>query len=161
MVENFLTSEQLVATTEVFDAMISQWGKSCRLVYPPKYVECTNCSLGHYKTGGPMPFNFGVCPLCNSNGTKATEVSENITMIINWMPSPFKYPLANINIRTPSAKIESKGFIADLPKILQCDHMIILNVDGYQHFKFELEGEPGDRGSIVQGKYFTVLWNRV
>jgi hypothetical protein len=160
-IENFLDNTQLIHVTEVFDAMINQWGKTCKLVYPPKYVPCSNCEFGTYKTGGPMPFTFGLCPMCNSNGTKAEEVSENVILLINWRPSIWEYPILNTNIVKPNNSIETKGFMSDLPKILQCDHLVILNVDGYKHFKFKLNGEPVDQGSVVQARYFKALWNRI
>ena len=64
---------------EAVDAMISEFGVACTLVYPAKRVACSNCitdtigrrSGNRYRTGGPIPFARGmVCPYCGGSGNE-------------------------------------------------------------------------------------------
>ena len=49
--------------TDALDDLITELGKDCRLVYPPRFVPCGNCiydpiagkSSNHWKSGGPIP----------------------------------------------------------------------------------------------------------
>lgn len=150
---------QLMA--DAIDDLIDQIGKDCKLVYPPKLVPCTNCSLGRWKTGGPMPFTFGVCPLCQGQAVKATENSEVIRMLVSWNVEPDILMAAPVDLRHPNSIVRTKGYIGHLPKVKQCDHMQIVNVDPYIHYNFKLYSEPIDPGSIVQGRYFIALWKRI
>jgi hypothetical protein len=154
------TAHRNLIADAVYD-LINQWGKVCKLFYPPKLVECNNCSRSTYRTGGPMPFNFGVCPLCKgSSNIKASETTEDITMLIDIRPKPYILALAGIDIRNPDGLILSKGFVKDLPKIKQCNFMQLMDIDGYGHQRFKLYGEPFDLYNIAQSKYFTAFWKQ-
>jgi len=144
-------------------------GKTCLLVYPARYIKCDNCvldphsgrSTGRYRHGGPMPFNQGKCPMCQGEGRKAHEVSEEITLNCNWEPRKFVTPIPGIDLKIPYSLVETKGYMSDLPKILKADHMVFqLPVNPIIRQKFKLVGEPGDRSNIVQGRYFYAIWER-
>lgn len=142
--------------------IIDTIGKDCRIYYPPKYIVCSNCtSTGVWKTGGPMPFNFGVCPVCGGQQKVKTEESyEDIIMTLDWNPQRYFYLIPNINIRNPKSIILSRGYIGDLTKVSQADYMKILNIDAYKHFYFKLLGEPVDPHNLAQGKFFLAFWER-
>lgn len=143
-------------------------GKTCRLVYPPRYIRCDNCVLsphspdgvGRYRHGGPMPFT-GRCPLCNGEGKKADEQGEDVTLLCNWEPRKFVTPIRNLDLKVPFGFVETKGYMADLPKVLKCDHMVFqVPVTPIIRQKYKLVGDPGDRSNIIQGRYFIALWER-
>ncbi len=146
----------------VQDDFIDLWGKNCRIVYPPKLVECVNCANGTWKNGGPMPFTYGLCPLCNSkSGYAAQEVSTTIKVLVAWRANQWIYPVKNLEIRVPNNYIETKGYYTDVPKIKNAEYMVVLSPDGFAHYQFKLAGEPIDPGSISQGRYFVCPWTRI
>jgi hypothetical protein len=143
--------------------------KSCLLVYPSTFVECPNCvrdpiggkSANRPRSGAPVPFTAGQpCPVCSGKGQKEVEQTEEITLKCNWEPKTF-VKVANLDVRVPYSLVETKGFLTDLPKILKADHLVVnLPIASYLRQKFRLEGEPGDPGNIIQGRYFTAVWRR-
>jgi hypothetical protein len=146
-------------------------GKTCSLVYPPRFVACSNCivdplsgrSMGRYRSGGPSPFTGGKCPLCGGEGRKPEEVSEQITLGCNWDLRRFVTPLpiAKQNMFVPYSLVETKGFLKDLPKILKCDHLVLqLPIQGLIRNKFRLLVQPGDRSNIIQNRYFYAVWEQ-
>lgn len=152
-----------------FDDILDLFGKQCKLVYPARFVECVNCaydpigkkSSNRWRTGGPMPFHAGSCPMCNGDGRRATENSETIVMTINWTPGRNVTFLTNIRVPIGSI-IEARGYLTDVTKIKQCEEMLIVGeMAPYSHYKFKLESEPVDPFQLVSGRYFGVLWKRV
>lgn len=152
------------------DDLITELGKNCLLVYPPRWGPCANCvvdpigkkSTNRWKTGGPMPFAAGTnCPLCQGDGKFAQENSEVIQFLCAWEPKQFFYPIPNLDIRVPYGFVQTKGYLKDLPKVQRADHLIFqVAIDGIQRAKYTLFGEPGDRSNIIQGRYFTATWER-
>lgn len=164
-----IPEDVLETAQDGFDDILDQLGKSCKLIYPAKFIECTNCiydpigkkSSNRWRTGGPMPFHAGACPQCNTQGRIATENSETITMTINWTPGRHNVPLTNVRVPIGYV-IQTRGYMTDYPKIKQCEDMIILGeVEPYGHFKFKLDGEPTDPFQFVPGRYFIANWKRV
>jgi hypothetical protein len=164
-----LPDDLLTYAEEGFSDIIVSLGKTFRLTYPARFVECENCifdpigkkSSNRWRTGGPMPFHAGGCPMCNGQGRRATENYDDITMTINWTPSVHK--MISDNIRIPMGYvIETRGYIADLPKIKSCEDIMILDgVQEYGKYKFKLEGEPVDAFQYVKGKFFNARLKRV
>jgi hypothetical protein len=94
--------------TAALDDLITELGKDCLLVYPPRWVACSNCvydsvnqrSGNTWKSGGPAEFSTGsTCPLCNGHGKMAQEVSESIRLLCAYEPKGFFYPVPNLPIR--------------------------------------------------------------
>lgn len=146
-------------------------GKTCLVVYPSRYVACVNCvldpigkkSANRPRTGAPIPFTAGQsCPMCSGQGQKAVEDSEQLTLKCNWEPRKFISPAkGNIDIRIPYSVVEVKGYMADLPKLLKADHLVVnLPIAPFLRQKFRLVGEPGDPSNIIQGRYFVALFER-
>lgn len=140
--------------------VITILGKECKLYYPVKQIECVNCVNGHWKTGGPMYFTMGVCPLCGGAKPKSVETTENIIMTLDWNPQKYFALFPNVDIRNPKNIILSRGYIADMPKVAQADYMKIVQIEAYKNFKFKLVAEPIDPHNIAQGKFFIALWER-
>jgi len=151
---------------ESLNDLLDQLGKNCRLYYPPTFTECTNCNfdpIGNkssnvYKHGGPVPFHAIDCPMCNGQGKKPTENYVDITMTANVKARPFGLAA---NVRYPDGLVETRGYITDLPSVLQSDYMICSTlIEPYRRYRYKLYGEPIDPFSIVPGKYFIALWQR-
>jgi hypothetical protein len=152
-----------------FNQMLETFGRTCRLIYPARFVECTNCiydpigkkSSNRWRNGGPMPFHSGVCPLCNAQGRRATENYDDITMTVNWVPGRYLRPTENIRVDIGSV-IETRGYIADLNKVKSCQDMIVIGeVEPYGKYRFKLDGEPISTFQFVKGKYFNAKWIRI
>jgi hypothetical protein len=155
----------------VFDDMICEFGKDCRIVYPPRWIACANCifdqqkalSSNRWKTGGPMPFPSGAtCPLCNGKGRAAEEVSEVLHLLCSWQEKRFAKTVPNLTeVRLPYGLLSTKGYLVDMPKLQRCDHLIVqIPIEAYGVGQYHLIGEPGDRNNIIQGRYCVALWER-
>lgn len=165
-----LTDSVKSIITDALDDLITELGKPCRLVYPPRWVSCQNClpdpigrkSSNIWKTGGPLPFSNGsICPLCDGVGRRASEASEVVQMLCAWEPKSFFYPLPGVDLRVPYGIVQTKFYLTDLPKVEQCDHMIFqIAIEGIAKRPYKLLGEPGDRSNIIQGRYATASWER-
>jgi hypothetical protein len=156
---------------DALDDLITEFGKRCRVVYPPRWAACANCvsdpvgkkSANRWRTGGPLPFPSGsVCPLCNgAGGHHAEELSEEVLLLCAWEPKNFWYPAPGLDVRVPGGALQTKGFLSDMPKITRCDHLVFqLPVEPYAHYRYRLVGEPGDRSNIIQNRYFIANWQR-
>lgn len=146
-------------------------GKRCRLVYPPRFAPCPNCvfdpvgnrSSGRYKAGGPAPFAAGQpCPVCQGEGKTQTAATEDLVLGVTWEPKAFVRPLpANVDLRTPHATCQTRGFLRYAPKLAKCDHLIVdVPVEGLLRQKMRLAGEVSSPGNIIQGRYCVATWTR-
>ena len=155
---------------DAIDDLIDQLGKDCLLQYPPLPEQCNNCvydpignkSSNHWTNGGPMPFpNNSICPLCNGAGLHFKEQTKAIKLLIANSPSEWfvKIPAG---LQVPSGIIQTKGYITDLPDVLQSRKLIVqISLEPMVRFVYELYGEPIDQGNIVQNRYWVAIWNRI
>lgn len=170
-----LTNDVKAITANAIDSLINQLGKACKLIYPPKMVPCGNCiadnvgmkSSNRWLSGGPLPFPDGsLCPLCNGKGFEAQEISESIKLLVTWNPKKFDYPLLQEKpgvqlVEVPAGTIQTKGFLSDMPRILQSRQLIVqTDIEGMNRYRFFLWGEPVDVSNIVQARYCVALWSR-
>lgn len=163
-----ITDEIRTIASNAIDDLIDQLGKDCRLLYPSVKIDCPNCifdpttnrSSGRYQTDGPRPFSQGtICPVCRGNGLLDSEHTETIRMLCTWNPKEFTLLAGNIQV--PYSMVQTKGYLTDLPKILQSRKMTLeLPIEPYIRYNFDLWGEPIDQGNIIQGRYFVAVWKR-
>ena len=145
-------------------------GKTCLLQYADAKQECPNCifdpqartSTSRPKPNPTQPFPVGTrCPVCNGDGFVETSRTEEITMSCSWKPSHFSREAFNLNIQVPYSLLETKFYMADVPKVLRATGLIFqLPVAPYLNKRFVRHGEPGDPSNIVQGRYAVCLWKR-
>ncbi len=170
-----LPSDSMEFAKGMFDDMLNDWsGKRCRLVYKITEQVCPNCiinprtqeSTNRYKTGGPIPFPNGqICPVCDGRGRIAsTGLSDIIKMSIDWSPKAWLNTSIGANapdkVRLPGGLVTTRGFLSDLPKILQADY-VLLDIDSqYLTNQFKLYGEPIVPGATVKYAYFMAIWQR-
>ncbi len=169
----FTLDAALKATiTTALDDLITELGKDCRLVYPPRWNACVNCvydpvgnkSSNHWLSGGPLPFSNGsTCPLCDGVGRRAEEITEDTKFLCAWEPRKFFYPIKSLDIRAPFSIVQTKGYISpDLPKVLRAEHMVFqTGIEGVLRKKYKLMGQPGDQSNIIQGRYFVATWEQM
>ena len=153
---------------EAVDEMITKLGINCTLVYPGRLTQCINCnynalagrSTNTYKTGGPMPFSVGICPLCGGEGSiKEEETTETIQLRVYWTPKEWKQ--IGIPINVPDADVITMGYLSDYPKI-KAANFIVINSDqeAYAHWRFEKSGEGYPHG-FLKDRYIATLWKRI
>jgi hypothetical protein len=151
------------------DSMINQLGKPCKLIYEPARTPCTNCYLdattnlssGQYNGTGPIPFTRGKCPVCGGAGYLPEEVErfDVVTMTVIWQPKAYRY--FGPDVQVPDSLIILKGYVADLPKVLQAKYVIPdYQNQVYQSSRFVKWKEPHPQGSIVKNRYFRSFWQR-
>lgn len=165
-----LTQSVKTIIATALDDLITELGKDCRLVYPPRWEPCANCvadttarkSSNRWRNGGPMPFAAGTtCPLCDGQGKLAQENFEVIKFLCAWEPKQFFYPIPNLDIRVPFSVIQVKGYLKDLPKVMRADHLVFQQgIEGLLRKRYKLSGEAGDRSNIIQGRYFVATMER-
>ena len=145
----------------VADSFIDSMGIPCKLVYPPKMSECTNCYIDNttgrssniYKSGGPLPFqNHQICPLCEGRGRLSLEETDNITLRVYWTPKDW-YNIG-LKIESPDGVAMTIGYINDLPKIERADYIILnSNLESIRQYKVRRMGEAVPFG-LKQRRYF-------
>jgi len=115
-------------------------------------------STGTYKTGGPAPFTFGVCPWCGGKGFKQELETETIKLRVYWDRKSWLKIGVPINI--PDGSVQAIGFLTDLPKIKK-SQKIILNSQQSAYIKWEytLFGEPIPHG-FKRDRYIITYWTR-
>ena len=162
-----LTQDIRDIATQAFDDCITEFSKTCTLVYPPKLVDCPNCiydpigkkSSNHYQAGGPVQFSFGLCPVCGGQGKREESVSEQIQLNLYWTPKQWKELAQRVVV--PENVFLIKGFMSDYPKVQKCQYLLIQNnLANNIEFKAVKYGEPIDIYNIVQARYFCQFWQR-
>ncbi len=152
-------------------SLINQLGKVCLVVFDSEAREqCPNCffdtdhqrSSGQYNGTGARTFTFGTkCPVCKGTGyNPGTETTTaEVKLLVDWQPKIPKDIIANI--QTPKALVLAKGFIADMPTVVQAKFVIIDHARAiYGNNRFILFGEPVVQGNIIQGKFFNCWLSR-
>lgn len=153
---------------DAIDDLIDQLGKDCLLQYDALKIDCPNCiydistnrSTNKYQIGGPRPFPTGtLCPVCKGVGTLNSTHTDTVRMLCQW--NPRKFNILPGNLEVPNSWVQTKGYMTDLPKIMQSKKMIIeLPITPYIRATFNLWGDPIDAGNIIQGRYFIALWKQ-
>lgn len=175
MIVPSLTTEQRNAVQAAYDYLISEYAEECRLIYPAAREQCPNCiwdasrnaSSGKYKAGGPIPFTGTVCPYCQGQGYRMTEISDTVQLKIFWLSInetakiAKSEGLADAVLNVPYGIMETRFFATDVPKIYRAASLVAqVPTEGYKHQNFIRITEPRDRNSLIQGRYFSCYWAR-
>jgi hypothetical protein len=174
MADLFTLDADTLATVENgIDSLIHQLGKACTLVFETEPERCPNCNFDSttgrssnvYNGVGPRPFRTGKCPVCKGSGylPGSQTTKQTVQLLVDWMPKPYLFATPNAvgAIEIPQGIVQTKGFAADLPRILQAKYIIIDSVNTqYQTHRFRLWKEPTLSGNIVKSKYFLAFWER-
>jgi hypothetical protein len=160
-----ISTELIDLYEEGIDEIITTFGKSCRLYFPPALNECPNCKLdtlnntssNRYKAGGPISFSDGICPYCKGIGYINQDVTEDITMIVHDNPKNWLF-VGRLII--PQGGIQTRGYMAaHYAKLQQTVRMRRKSLDGYDTFEYEKNEAPIPYG--LRYKWVITNWKRV
>ena len=153
---------------EAVDMFINDFGHNCTLLYHPKKTQCVNCvynpigkvSANRYLAGGPMPFAAGgICPVCNGTGFNEVAQSDIVKLNIYWKPRD--WIKAGIPIDIPDGMIQTRGFLADWPKLDRAIELQVHNdIANFRISRFTRQGELIPHG-LGQDKYVLGFWRRI
>jgi len=143
---------------EAVDALLVSelTSEPCTVVYPPKKQTCENCLPGPmgsggnvYRSGGPIPFSFGLCPYCQGKGFKETESTDTVRLRVYFVTDRSKQEvfskIANINFDKYDAQII--GHMSDLQKIKRANYILLVDQhQGQKKIKCKLIGEANPWG---------------
>jgi hypothetical protein len=167
---------------QAINALINQLGKLCQVVYESELVEqCPNCffdtsnrrSTNKYNGTGPRSFTTGKCPVCSGSGflPSTARATDTLTLLIDWQPKVWNFMDTNVTVQGALPEggkvakgdlVSMKGFIADMPKVMQAKHIILDYQNAqYENNRFALWGEPVVQGNIIQTKYFNAYAVRI
>jgi len=153
--------------SEAKDYIINNWGKNCTLHYISGAEDC-NCNV---KPEGfdnhpfhEQGYQHG-CPYCGGSGKRSVVSTEVVKLRIIQDPKQFRNLVPEelkAKLQVPQSIAFTIGFAVDLPKVMKCEY-IILNSDAnnINPNKYRRYGKPIDGYSIVQSRYFTILWERI
>lgn len=145
-------------------------GRRCKVVYPPKRIECVNCTTGmvgssvanFYKHGGPAPFQFGSCPVCGGSGFSEQESTDTLRLRIYWT----KKDMARIapyvdagTLKVADGVVLVIGYMSDLTKLKQAAEVILIDEQTHEDFRFQLYSEPYPHG-FGKNRYFAAYLKR-
>lgn len=144
------------------------FGVECTLYMPPIPTPCSNCvpdpigqkSSNIYLNGGPTPFENGqICPMCGGVYIIAQQSTETVIFTIEYKIEKF-LDILKQTIRYPQNAIQTRGFVSDMQKVLNCTDMEINRNAGVAHYRYKLSGEPLIAGKLSDD-YFYAAWERV
>lgn len=133
-------------------------GRACTVVYPPKREDCINCikpvgsnTANIYSHGGPMPFQFGSCPMCGGSGYKEVETTDTVRLRIYWSRADW-IRIAG-SIVAEDAEIMIIGYMADVRKVRQATHILLAKDNNEAPYRASLVGAPTPWG-FGRNRYF-------
>lgn len=155
---------------EVVDELLSNPATSfsCKIYYT-NVIECTNCMFIYgqasnlYKDGGPEPFSFGICPVCNGKGVLEIQTTEDIRLRVHEYTKSKQsqnYKLLNKNVQNIEGLLEIRGKKEDIPKLLRSSKILVASDETqYGTFFYKLASEPLPHGFGYS--YFFALIERI
>lgn len=143
-------------------------GERCVIFYPPIPSAVLNPVLT--PAGGktldlyPDMTNFPIQdnqndPMEFGQDFIQVESTEVIYLTILWAPTSFNTKFFPGN-RYPDGTILTRGYVTDLQKVINCDYMEIFQEQGFDHFRFKLQGEPTVPDQLTNARYFYAYWAR-
>lgn len=106
--------------------------------------NCPNCVPGNpnmYKSGGPIPFNFGPCPYCDGKNFLESETTEEISLRVYEGGRSNSFIKAG-NTTINNSKLYVIGKMESYPKLKKCDYFLLFSNTGFGDWKFTLDSEP-------------------
>lgn len=138
----------------------------CKLYYgTTRYEDCSNCvydpigqkSSNKFQDGGPVPFPFGnICPMCNGQGKRGVETTDDINLMIIWNEKEF---VNAGTVANPDGMIQTITFVSNISKLKRAKE-IIINTDqaSYARYRYQRASEPQPCG--FSSEFIECMWKR-
>lgn len=148
-------------TQQALDDLLDELAKDCKLYYTPTKEFC-GCDGNFLLNGVQVPTPLvSVCPQCGGTGYREVEHTETIQMSVAVKPDQFWIKVPG-KLQIPDGMIQTKCYIEDVIKIKRAKEMELQpELDAVVRNRYMLASEPVDISSIVQGRYFISIWQRV
>lgn len=162
-----ISSDILDEADWVIDSFIDSLGRNCKIIYPSKIVECSNCifdpytgtSSNLYKTGGLFNFTLGeTCPVCGGLGTNNIECSTTIKLRVYWSSKDWVKVASAPIVNIPGDVAQIIGYMSDLNKLINAEKIIIENDTGL-NLEMRSKGQALPWG--FQRRYFVQFLERI
>ena len=138
----------------------------CTLYYGvTRYEDCVNCiydpigrkSSNKFQDGGSVPFPFGsICPMCNGQGKRGVESSEDLNLMVIW---DYKQFMNVGTVENPDGMIQTMTFAENTPKIKRAKEIIVATQLGsYARHRYERAGEPTPCG--FSSEFVSCTWKK-
>lgn len=168
---SIITAAMKQTFVDAIDALLADDGLTipCEFYFGgQRFVECTNCSNGVYRPGGPIVFARGkICPLCMGRTHINVETHETNRMVCifdsrKWMilGKSMSIPASN-TANTGNLFAETMTRVEMYPKIKAAQYVILnsANADFTQN-KYQRLGEPELLG-LASMDYIITAWQRI
>jgi hypothetical protein len=161
------------AIQSALDQVTNLEARACTLYFPPVPIPIsgaqsfnppvgTDITNNTWAAGMPMPLNSqqNFNPYSDGQNIAQIEPTGTIAMVIYPNPNRFNdvFPLGE---RKEEGMIITRGYVSDIPKILNCTRMETFIEAGTTHYKYKLDGEPVMMGTLIPTRYFYALWQRL
>lgn len=139
----------------------------CTIYYGvTKYEDCVNCnydvvgrkSSNTYQSGGPVPFFMGtICPMCNGEGKRAVETTEDLNLMIIWDQKSF---INSNTVNIPQGTIQTITFNYNTPKLKRAKEIIVAtDIAKYARHRYERISEPQPCG-LGNSDFVECMWKK-
>lgn len=135
---------------------------TCQAIYGgSKYQDCANCTNGNvYTSGGPAPFTFGVCPVCQGTAKIEVEATENVSLAPIYANHTLTPLASHFNIQNPDCDLMTVSLIATYPVLKRVKELIV-NTDIITYVKGRYERAANPEPCGFGGEFIITKWKRV
>jgi hypothetical protein len=166
--DDLITTEFKQYHKEMIDAVLISCSVPCRLIYSAtRFNECANCyydviggkSSNRYRSGGPIPFHHGVCPVCNGVGKIQNIETEDINLSPIWNSKDW-YSIGLTQVSMADISVQTMSKMVTYPKLVRATSIVInTSIEAYGMPEFVRVGRPEPCG--FGGDYFVITsWKR-
>jgi hypothetical protein len=167
---NLLNDAFITVFNQAITALLEGAMVDCLAEYTPSFSDCSNCeydpiskqSSGVYKEGGPNPFRFGKCPICNGAGRIPTKNTETLQLMPIWdYKKWFNYSALEARTLLSQGFVQTMSLIDTYDRIKNTKSVTLdVSLNSMKPTKFEREGEPSPIG-MGANKFLITLWKSI
>lgn len=145
--------------------------RKCQLIFTDTGAElCSNCyfdsatqrSNGIYRTGGLIPFNQGICPVCFGVGKIYVDATSDVYMAVLWNYKDWVgWNGTSEGVKNPYGWVQTISKFSTITDIKRASKIIInTDIESYVKHVFERKSEPNPAG-FGSDDYLFTMWSRI
>jgi len=155
--------------TDAITELVRGCGVTATLIYGvTKFTDCPNCiydpiggkSSNRYETGGPIPFSFGICPMCAGVGKIPDEQTATVLVMPiydykSWIPG------ITSNIQSPYGFVQTLSAWSTRDEIRRAKEILIhVGLDSDEKARFERHALPEPCG-LGNDEFIVTMWRMI